>query len=428
MAFRLPTYGVSGGETSVPETPSDWIDISTVGANEINLLACDALQRTVCFQVITAGSNYSVNWGDGTTSSVASGVNTQHTYTLGAGQPCSLGYTTFKIVISSASTITRFWVQRHTGITLQPQRLPILKAVFGTTGLTSGAFMFYGGTTVMCPMLAAIVFPSTLNSMTTLGQAFSNLIGLTFIQLPASMALCNNADFCVSGCIALRTLIMPTSWPAMASLSNFASGCTALRAITFPATMNALTILTNTLTNCKSLFKVTMPTSMNVLNDCNGTFQNCEILPDITLPANLRTVTVTQTMFSGCYNLASIVNGDTLGHTTSVNFATSYADNCEQLTAITYSGKLAAFSAVSSVSRGKLATLRLTNATSTFTGSSPQISVTNQSLSQSALVDLFNDLPTLTGKTINITGCLGAAALTAPERAIATGKGWTITG
>jgi len=49
-------------------------------------------------------------------------------------------------------------------------------------------------------------------------------------------------------------------------------------------------------------------------------------------------------------------------------------------------------------------------------------------LGQAALVQVFNDLPTITAKTINITGASGAAALTAPERAIATGKGWTITG
>jgi hypothetical protein len=49
-------------------------------------------------------------------------------------------------------------------------------------------------------------------------------------------------------------------------------------------------------------------------------------------------------------------------------------------------------------------------------------------LGTGSLVDVFNDLPTLTGKTINITGASGAASLTAGQRAIATGKGWTITG
>lgn len=428
MAFRLPASNYSGGETEVPETPIDWIDISVVGDNEINLLVADTLLQTVAFQVTTLGANYSVNWGDGTISSVASAVTAQHTYTVGAGQPCSLGYTTFKIVISSASTITRFLIKRHTGVALQPQRLPILKAVFGTTGLTSGASMFYENTSLMCPMLAAVVFPATLNSITTIGQILTNCISLTFVQLPASMAVCTNADFALSGCIALKTVIMPTSWPVMASMISFVHNNTALRTITMPATMNALTTLASAYQNCKSMVSITMPTSMNALGDLNSTFSACELLQTVTMPANLRNVTITQSTFALCYNLQSIVNVDTLGHLTAQNYGGDFILNCEQLTSITYSGALRQFSASSSVVRGKLAVLRLTNTASTYLGSSPHVNVSNQNLSQSALVDLFNDLPTLVGKTINISGCTGAAALTAPERSIITSKGWTLVG
>jgi len=52
-------------------------------------------------------------------------------------------------------------------------------------------------------------------------------------------------------------------------------------------------------------------------------------------------------------------------------------------------------------------------------------------LSQSELVNIFNNLIDLTGLTsqnINITDCWGASALTAAERQIATDKNWTITG
>ena len=45
-----------------------------------------------------------------------------------------------------------------------------------------------------------------------------------------------------------------------------------------------------------------------------------------------------------------------------------------------------------------------------------------------ALVHIFNNLQVVTGETNNITGCYGAPLLTPIERAIATGKGWTIIG
>jgi len=73
----------------------------------------------------------------------------------------------------------------------------------------------------------------------------------------------------------------------------------------------------------------------------------------------------------------------------------------------------------------KTTSIRLTNPGSTFTGSSPQINISYTSLNAAALDLLFGDLPTLTGKYINITGCPGASTCT---RSIATAKGWSITG
>jgi hypothetical protein len=44
------------------------------------------------------------------------------------------------------------------------------------------------------------------------------------------------------------------------------------------------------------------------------------------------------------------------------------------------------------------------------------------------LVEIFNNLATVVGQTITISGNWGASLLTAPERAIATGKGWVLVG
>lgn len=63
-----------------------------------------------------------------------------------------------------------------------------------------------------------------------------------------------------------------------------------------------------------------------------------------------------------------------------------------------------------------------------FDSWSPQIDIRNTGMERQALVQLFNDLPTVSsGQIINITGCTGVADLTADDRAIATNKGWTIT-
>jgi hypothetical protein len=54
--------------------------------------------------------------------------------------------------------------------------------------------------------------------------------------------------------------------------------------------------------------------------------------------------------------------------------------------------------------------------------------LTNCFLGRTEIVEIFNNLITTTGQNINITGNKGATFLTANDRAIATGKGWTITG
>ena len=63
-----------------------------------------------------------------------------------------------------------------------------------------------------------------------------------------------------------------------------------------------------------------------------------------------------------------------------------------------------------------------------FTGSSPQINVSYTGLDRTALIALFNSMPTVSASQVcNITGCTGADDLTASDLAIATNKGWSIT-
>lgn len=75
----------------------------------------------------------------------------------------------------------------------------------------------------------------------------------------------------------------------------------------------------------------------------------------------------------------------------------------------------------------KFKSLRVSNQ-APFAGTAPQINVSYTGMDRSALVQLFNDLPTVTGgQIINITGCSGTSNLTNEDKAIAIDKGWTVT-
>lgn len=63
-----------------------------------------------------------------------------------------------------------------------------------------------------------------------------------------------------------------------------------------------------------------------------------------------------------------------------------------------------------------------------FDGVASQISVAYTAMDRTALVRLFNSMPTVSdGQVINVTGATGANDLTADDLAIASGKGWTVT-
>ena len=66
---------------------------------------------------------------------------------------------------------------------------------------------------------------------------------------------------------------------------------------------------------------------------------------------------------------------------------------------------------------------------STITGwSGYAISIKDCSMTHDAIIAFFNSLPTITSsKAITLTGNPGVKELTTTEKAIATGKRWTLT-
>ena len=301
-------------------------------------------------------------------------------------------------------------------------------------------------------------FPTVMNGCTSITLCFNSCPGLETVNLPSSMTGCTNFNNFFGSATSLQNVVFPTSlhpsstintaqmFDGCTTLQNFTfpagllrassiaacfNSCFSLKSVVFPTTLDSCSAASTTFSDCINLSYVGMPTSMTGLTNTNAMFRRCYSLDNITLPV-LSGVTNASEMFDSCFGLRNITGLSTLGRTsgTAVNMGTSFLKNNELYSGGTIGAYLSVVvaSGTSSTVRSGITTFRLSNATSPFTGSSPQVDVSWTSLSQSALVDLFNDLPTVSGKTINITSATGAASLTAPERAIATGKGWTITG
>ena len=151
-------------------------------------------------------------------------------------------------------------------------------------------------------------------------------------------------------------------------------------------------------------------------------FNNCHSL--ISIPSlDTKNVTEMQYIFEYCYNLNYIPQMNT-GKVTDMR---SMFNGCSTLKSIPQmnTGKVKnmtnAFNACFS-----LAAIIIDNTVTGWAGYA--ISLSNCSLGHAAIVAFFNSLPTITSaKAITLTGNPGVSELTDAEKAVATGKGWTLT-
>lgn len=136
------------------------------------------------------------------------------------------------------------------------------------------------------------------------------------------------------------------------------------------------------------------------------------------------------TTFSAAFNNATNIKilPDFNFSTPCLGGGEAFVNNCSALTndVILDLSNCTALNKFIATSTSKFKGLRVSTSVP-FSGAAPQINVSNTGMDRTAIVQLFNDLPTVTGgQIINITGCSGTADLTDEDKAIATYKGWTI--
>ena len=439
---------ISTGGTWQPQP--EWIDISTVGDNEINLLVTEG--TGIAFSTTVAGAGtYTIDWGDGTVeTSRASGTIYMHQH-IANGTAWGATYTWKIRIYGATGDITGWKVERHT-YTTRKQYHPILWAVFGTMGMTTYANAFYNTTDddvncvdlqscviptfasvsntsdmfSYCRALSSITLPTSWGSVSNTSNMFSYCRALSSITLPTSWGSVSNTSSMFSSCYALSSITLPTSWGSVSNTSNMFSYCYALSSITLPTSWGSVSNTSYMFSYCYALSSITLPTSWGSVSNTSSMFSYCCALSSITLPTSWGSVSNTSYMFSYCHSLKYINNIDYLGSISVACDFTDFAKDCEFLQTTTTIASLISKIGIYGASGYKLkvTSIRLTNASSTFGGSSPQVNVSYTDLDATALNTLFGDLPTLTGKTIVITGCTGAATC---DKSIATGKGWKVT-
>jgi hypothetical protein len=272
---------------------------------------------------------------------------------------------------------------------------------------------------------------------------FSNCFAITEVPLlPIPSNISWSGVF--TNCVNLREI--PAYNIAPTSATSLFSGCVALQSVE-KATFNfANTTTINTMfSNCYYITKLpSFSTLTNKCTDTSSAFLNCRLLTAPVPFGDSSGITNYNSMYSGCISITSL--GDVKYNITAAKDVNGIFGNTNILDMVnpftgTWSASYVAsnFSAVLNpsqvVKRIKLATVptNITSCSFPNYGAVSEMeapipctfSIVNNCMSATNLNAMYTALPTVTSKTVNVTGNFGT---TGDNPSIATAKGWTVTG
>jgi hypothetical protein len=425
---------------------------------------------------VTHGGGYHVVWGDGTSENVAAGVVAEHQYDYAnVSNLVTVNGVSYR---QALVTVTPQSIQHITSIDLQkrhsalaalttPQNTPWLEVSVNGSNLKT--LVVSDGT--VDEATVKVVFNSIqqftigenvivdlsyqlcgqVSSLTRL-SALESFVGGDFPSL-------TDAYYAWSGCAALRTWSggdfpvltdAPNAWysnyameswtcgdlSALENGSSAWSGCPSLLSWSsgdFPA----LTTVAAAWNGCSSL-RTWEAGDFPALTDASNAWGGCSSLQSW-VGGDFPLLTTLNAAWNSCYSLQLWVGGDfALVSDISSAWATCPALQSwvgGNFPAVTNAD--AAWNADSSLQLLSIGTLTvLASVVNTWVGCLSMQSfvapvpvtftVANCALGRAAIVELFTTLPTIVGQTVTVTGNYGSAALSAPDLAIATGKGWTV--
>ena len=350
--------------TLIPGTPlpwvrdPSWLTLPSVISTDQKFVGLHAVfPNSGNFVALSAAGNYTVDWGDGTTENISSGVQANHSYDFTDGDLAGTdGPVTFT---DSGDLVTRnnhgyingdvvrfYSIVSTTGIT-EGQYYYVINAntndfQISTTSGGSAVALTTDGTGSLLPYKQAIVVvtPQGGANLTTLNLKLNhNQSGLYtsgyssgWLDIILSMPNCTTSGLTIStasgstpyhtlleqcfilnsggltscssmfnNCYVLQSVDLDTV--GVTNMSTMFSGCNSLQTVPLFNTASVTTMASMFL-NCYSLQTVPLFNTASVTN-MSSMFQNCYSLQTVPL-FNTANVTNMSLMFSGCNSLQTV--------------------------------------------------------------------------------------------------------------------------
>ncbi len=331
-------------------------------------------------------------------------------------QSCNLYAYSFPATMAALSTMNSTFISN-----------PLLKTV--TMPTSSVNLSILQSTFQNCTSLETSVIAADATNITTMSSTYYGCSKLNSSILPATMNLCTQWSSTYYNCAKLPAITLPTSATGVQNASSMFYQCYLLANITFPQTMNALTTFDQVCYSCTALTSAVLPKYANALTTLNKSFSTTPNLGTVTMPDALPAITTLDQMLYHTANISTPLTLSSCVFPSTQVSANVFARGRAGITAINWPTlrvtAFSAYGAMTGLGVLNLNSLNIDFANSTFSGASPQLNISQNKLDATELNRIFTALPTVSGKTLNITDCTGAATCT---KSIATAKGWTITG
>lgn len=388
--------------------PSDWLDLSISASDEKFVGLVAVTDDGSNYLALTAGGNYTVDWGDGTVENVSAATQAQHLYSyssLSAGTASSRGYRQAIVTVvpqAGAQLSTVDLNAKHTGFTAAwPREAKWLDVAvagpnltsFLTTSTVAGVSNIY-----MNWLERARVLASAISAW---DYAFANCSSLRSVQV-ASSAAATSTPYMFSACYALKEA-PPFDMSSVTNMNYMFSNCHSLERVPGYRT-GAVTTMRFAFQSCLALEQVPLLDTSSA-TDLTSTFIACSALRE--LPAfDLSSATLLNSTFQQCTALREVPQFD-MSSATNVS---SFYNSCRSLRSVPAMNTSAAttmtsvfFDCASLTEIASIDTSSATTITSMFYGC--------RSLQAIPYVDASKVTTAPTTSPVNLCYSLGSAAL-----------------
>ena len=282
--------------------PSEWMTLPTVLDTDQKFVGLHMVTVDSCFCALSAAGAYTVDWGDGTTQNIATGVTAYHQY----------DYATLTTTSTSDATITSFGYKQAI-VTVTPQAGQQLTSLNLNVKHNQTGLQLYSSGFVDVAIASPYLVGCFIGATNTSGTQSITMQDLEIVNIVTSAVL--NFSFCLYGCYSLQSV----DTMGMSSCTNATSmfqNCRSLQTVPL-FNLAACTNANNMFSGCPSLQTVPL-FNLGACTNATGMFQSCSSLVKATCSGTKVSITYLNCMLSATQlnaiytNLASGVVSQTI--------------------------------------------------------------------------------------------------------------------